>query len=619
MKKFYRKCIAILGLPLVLLIQPFFVLAANPADDVIGTKYETSIRYLYDRGIVQGYSDGTFMPNNGVNRAEFLALAIAGTGKGIPVGTYQNCFKDVRDQWFSQYVCYAKSKGWVKGYPDGTFKPANKINLVESLAIFVKINALPDNQFSTLPYGDVQANAWYIPALRAAHARNLIEEYSGSVYPASLINRGRASDILYRYMSAPQSNVPKNNIEVVSTPSVSTSTHERLRADDFQYVGAFRLPKEKNGDSGFGYGGGALAFNPNGDSNGAVDGYPGSLYITGHEGEELVAEVAIPIPQKPQTVSIHNLNTASFLHSFVDITQGLKNRFEVGNGVRLDGLAYLAAQGSQATSKLYWTARTYYNVDTSNDLSHGMSDANLDAPAAQGMWRLGDFHGQMTGGYIFPVPQYFADAYLHGMRLISGLFTQQGVSATSQGPAFFAYGPWLDTRDNTPLGDGTKLSATALTYYPYQPVFKANGIDTVGNFPDFQIPDSWDAAAWVNTPTKHAIVVVGRRSSGETFYGDARPTDCTIDKGYHGDPYSPSILLYDPQDLALVTQGTKDPTTVVPYAEWNPSQYLMPTSCEWLMTGAAFDEKNHLLYVMERNADNVDGEPTPLIYVFKIN
>lgn len=40
---------------------------------------------------------------------------------------YENCFEDVEDEWFAPYVCYAKEKGWVTGYPDGTFKPENNV------------------------------------------------------------------------------------------------------------------------------------------------------------------------------------------------------------------------------------------------------------------------------------------------------------------------------------------------------------------------------------------------------------------------------------------------------------------------------------------------------------
>lgn len=396
-----------------------------------------------------------------------------------------------------------------------------------------------------------------------------------------------------------------------STPSPQSQARIPLTQDDFSYVGAFRLPKDGDSASRFGYGGGALAFNPHGDPTGN-DGYPGSLYILGHEHDQLVAEVNIPVPVDQRSRSLLNLNSAAFLHGFVDITGGLARQFDEGNGYRVDGLAYLDAQGTQTTSKIYWTARTYYNVDGSSDPSHGMSEADLSHVNAKGVWRLGDYSGMMTGGYIFPVPAYFADSYLGGKRLIAGLFTAQGVSHTSQGPALFAYGPW----QNNNLVNGVKLDTTALVYYPYTTNFNPEG-DPIGNFPDHQVPDQWNAAAWVDSPEKHAVVVVGRRSMGKTYYGDARPGDCTIDKGYHGEPYEPRILFYDPADLSLAAQNKKDPTTIVPYLEWNPSKFFVK-DCNYEITGVTYDEASQLLYILHTNADREGGEPTPLLYVFKI-
>lgn len=398
----------------------------------------------------------------------------------------------------------------------------------------------------------------------------------------------------------------------VTTPPVSSGQRTRLSKDDFTYLGAFRMPQTGAEASRFGYGGGAFALNPHGDPNGPNDGFPGSLYVLGHAHDQLLAEISIPAPKDQRNSSMTSLNAATLLHDFVDITEGYAKQTDEGNGYRIDGLAYLDAHGSQSTGKIYWTARTYYNVDTSDDLTHGMSNADLSNVAARGMWRLGNFHGMLTGGYIFPVPKYFADTYLGGKRLISGLFTQQGVSGTSQGPAMFAFGPWLDNPSDFGPANSTKLAAQALVYYPYR--FQ-NGVET-SNFPDYQIPDGWEAGAWISTAQKHAVVIVGTRAMGATYYGDARPGDCNIYKGYHGDPYEPRIIFYDPAELALATQGQKDSTTIVPYLEWNPSEFFVST-CEWNLTGVAYDEENRLLYVLHSDADTT-GEPTPLVYVFRV-
>jgi len=57
----------------------------------------------------------------------------------------------------------------------------------------------------------------------------------------------------------------------------------RLQPADVSYLGAFRLPGDGERPETFAYGGNAMTFDPGGDSAGSDDGFPGSLFITGHE------------------------------------------------------------------------------------------------------------------------------------------------------------------------------------------------------------------------------------------------------------------------------------------------------------------------------------------------
>lgn len=608
------------------------VYAENLPSDIEGNKYETAIEFLYKEGVVNGYSDGTFRPTYDLNRAELVKFVTGTKGENLDPNQYKNCFPDVKEEWYAKYICYGKSEGWISGYPDGFFRPGNQVNKAEAIKITVNAYKVKEEADTDLPFADVEEGDWYFVYVRAAFQNHLLEEKMGKFNPGANMNRGQISEIVYNILSPEDVDDDSDDSDSDDDDVVGDdgggddddSTNDRtiLTDDDLTYLGAFRLPDGGGGSkSRFGYGGGAMALNPDGDGDGANDGFPGSLYILGHDHDQLVSEVNIPEPKDQRVSGVDKLNSANFLQPFTDITEGLAGSTDDGNGYRVDGLAYLDAQGSQNDGNLYWTARTYYNVDTSSDLSHGMSDTNFSAPNAKGLWRLKDFHSSMTSGYIFPVPKYFADAYLDGKRLISGLFTQQGVSATSQGPAFFAYAPWKDALDGIAPSVGAVLDAVALTYYPYSDsgYIEGDAHSTEKNsaFPDFQIPDSWDAAAWLDTDDAHAVVVTGQRAIGKTFYGDARPGDCTIDKGYHGEPYEPSFLFYDPADLAKVAEGKMKPYEVVPYLEWDPSEYMVKT-CLWGLTGAVYDRENHLFYVLHYNSDTTSGEPKPLIYVFRV-
>ncbi len=106
---------------------------ADPFMDVTGdSEFYSAILDLKDSGIVEGYKDGTFKPENTINRAEFTKILVLSSGKTVTGG---NCFQDVTDQWFAPYICTAKEAGLLDGYPDGKFRPEQNINFAEASKI----------------------------------------------------------------------------------------------------------------------------------------------------------------------------------------------------------------------------------------------------------------------------------------------------------------------------------------------------------------------------------------------------------------------------------------------------------------------------------------------------
>lgn len=93
------------------------------------------ISLLTNISAVQGNPDGTFQPDRTLNRAEFLKIALASHPRIlVSPSDAARCFPDVsREDWFSPYVCLAKKRGIVAGYPDGFFRPENPVNYAEAL------------------------------------------------------------------------------------------------------------------------------------------------------------------------------------------------------------------------------------------------------------------------------------------------------------------------------------------------------------------------------------------------------------------------------------------------------------------------------------------------------
>ena len=94
-----------------------------------------AIAYVREHGIVAGYPDGSYRPDQTINRAEFTKIVAGSLGEKLIYCTLQP-FRDVPiDAWYAPYVCAAKNFGLVSGYPDGTFRGNNTITFVEAAKI----------------------------------------------------------------------------------------------------------------------------------------------------------------------------------------------------------------------------------------------------------------------------------------------------------------------------------------------------------------------------------------------------------------------------------------------------------------------------------------------------
>ena len=151
---------------------------------------QIAIGKLKEAGIIGGYADGTFKPGNKVNRAEFTKIVI-GTKYADELDSCnvaQNSFPDVpAEAWFAPYVCVAKAKGIIKGYPDGTFGPDQNIKFVEAAKIVAQL------------FAEVEADdsgAWYQPFVNTLEQESAIPEDVSALEQE--LTRGQMSELIYR-------------------------------------------------------------------------------------------------------------------------------------------------------------------------------------------------------------------------------------------------------------------------------------------------------------------------------------------------------------------------------------------------------------------------------------
>ncbi len=99
--------------------------------------YADYVAYAEEMGIISGYLDGSFKPNQPITRAEFVTIA---SRFAYLEKMDLERFPDVDGSyWAYEYISSAAQKGWISGYPDGTFKPVRSITRAESVIVINKI------------------------------------------------------------------------------------------------------------------------------------------------------------------------------------------------------------------------------------------------------------------------------------------------------------------------------------------------------------------------------------------------------------------------------------------------------------------------------------------------
>ncbi len=201
-------------LPILILLSSQTVFAKFSDVDTAFHEY-TAINWLEDQGVVEGYSDMTFKPDQPVNRAEFLKMLYETIGMKGKTPTLP--FPDVPyNTWYTKYVQEAYSTGVIQGYPDGYFRPDNQINVVEALKIideaFFDVNKLygdgtgvnycPNGFFTENPM-DIDQKAWYNKYAQVAGSLCIFDFGlnafgMGGFLIDSYVDRGDMAELLYR-------------------------------------------------------------------------------------------------------------------------------------------------------------------------------------------------------------------------------------------------------------------------------------------------------------------------------------------------------------------------------------------------------------------------------------
>lgn len=161
-----------------------------------------AFEYLHDRGVLAGYSDGTLQPERPVFRVEAVKLILAGIGYEFTDDSKAlGLFSDLASgEWYVPYVSAAYKEGFVRGNPDGTFRPVNNVNIAEfykMLFLAMQLDLDP-NVTVALPVG-VDSGAWYAPYIQEAVRKNILDARSdGGLDISHFMTRREIARAMYK-------------------------------------------------------------------------------------------------------------------------------------------------------------------------------------------------------------------------------------------------------------------------------------------------------------------------------------------------------------------------------------------------------------------------------------
>lgn len=227
---------------------------ASFSDVTDSSEYGTAITWMADNGVIQGYPDGTFRPDDCVNRVEFLKMLYLTRQTNIndlAAGAgYADMFSDVdTSQWYWPYLRFALQQGTVEGYPDGTFKPNQCVNRVEAAKMAIlefNDGTLPVAQDQpNMPY-DAGDDQWYYGYLEYGMYANIFGlnhiEVTGTgfnYFPGDSMTRKEVAEMLYREKSIDDRNVdvyekgmsPEAIVDAVTFTGVTELFTDSIMAD----------------------------------------------------------------------------------------------------------------------------------------------------------------------------------------------------------------------------------------------------------------------------------------------------------------------------------------------------------------------------------------------------
>lgn len=187
------------------------IIGSKNFSDMSGYWGQQYVQELATRGVIGGFPDGSFRPNAEITRGQFASIvahalnlqsAASGRFNDVPAG-----------YWAAGVIGAASNAGLITGFPDGTFRPEDKITRAQALVILSKALRGASSDASALgAYSDASSvPGWAQPSVASAANAHIIVSFpdANQIRPNALATRGDVAALMYQTLTALGADLPR--------------------------------------------------------------------------------------------------------------------------------------------------------------------------------------------------------------------------------------------------------------------------------------------------------------------------------------------------------------------------------------------------------------------------
>ncbi len=203
--------------------------------DDFPTWSEEAIEVVEEAGVMTGFGDGSFRPDQNLTRAEAVTLLLR--AKKDLETTYNGVsrFPDVgQGVWFEEAVGVAAQNGWVQGRPDGFFYPGDNLTRAEFATLVSRAFDLEAENLEDLPFEDTEAEQWFTAYIGALYEHDLLRNARNRYFrPEQIVTRAEAAWTFAQIINKPGINGSAADMQIDSS-YYGDSRRVAIKPKDFE-------------------------------------------------------------------------------------------------------------------------------------------------------------------------------------------------------------------------------------------------------------------------------------------------------------------------------------------------------------------------------------------------